>query len=106
MKISVAQLIVQFLKEARVPYIFGLSGHSIFPITDALYTEPNIQFIPVMHELSAAYMAAAYAKGKTGTPQTHHCTVNGAEVSKTKKECKKAGGMWEKGAPTAAAPAK
>jgi acetolactate synthase I/II/III large subunit len=63
MKISVARLIVEFLKEARVPYLFGLSGHSIFPITDALYAEPDLRFIPVMHELSAAYMAAAYAKG-------------------------------------------
>jgi acetolactate synthase-1/2/3 large subunit len=63
MKISVARLIVEFVKEARVPYLFGLSGHSIFPITDALYAEPDLRFIPVMHELSAAYMAAAYAKG-------------------------------------------
>ena len=63
MKISVAHLIVKFLKEAGVPYLFGLSGHSIFPITDALYSEPNLRFVPVMHELSAAYMAAAYAKG-------------------------------------------
>jgi acetolactate synthase I/II/III large subunit len=63
MKISVARLIVEFLKEARVPYLFGLSGHSIFPITDALYAEPDLRFIPVMHELSAAYMTAAYAKG-------------------------------------------
>jgi acetolactate synthase-1/2/3 large subunit len=63
MKISVARLIVKFLKEAGVPYLFGLSGHSIFPITDALYAEPDLRFIPVMHELSAAYMTAAYAKG-------------------------------------------
>ncbi len=63
MKISVARLIVKFLKEAGVPYLFGLSGHSIFPITDALYAEPDLGFIPVMHELSAAYMTAAYAKG-------------------------------------------
>jgi len=63
MKISVANLIVRFLKAARVPYLFGLSGHSIFPITDAVYAEPDVRFIPVMHELSAAYMAAAYAKG-------------------------------------------
>jgi hypothetical protein len=47
---------------------------------------------------------AAFAKG--GSPQTHHCMVNGAEVAKTKKACKKAGGTWEKGAPAAAAPAK
>jgi len=63
MKISVARLIVKFLKEAGVQYLFGLSGHSIFPIIDALYSEPDLRFIPVMHELSAAYMTAAYAKG-------------------------------------------
>src|SRR5918996_279845 len=63
MKISVARLVVEFLKEAGVPYLFGLSGHSIFPITDALYAEPDLRFVPVMHELSAAYMTAAYAKG-------------------------------------------
>jgi acetolactate synthase-1/2/3 large subunit len=63
MKISVARLIVKFLKEAGIPYLFGLSGHSIFPITDALYAEPDLRFVPVMHELSAAYMTAAYAKG-------------------------------------------
>jgi acetolactate synthase-1/2/3 large subunit len=62
-KTSVARLIAEFLSEAGVPYLFGLTGHSIFPITDALYAAPNIRFVPVMHELSAAYMAAAYAKG-------------------------------------------
>jgi acetolactate synthase-1/2/3 large subunit len=62
-KISVARLIAEFLSEAGVPYLFGLTGHSIFPITDALYAAANIRFVPVMHELSAAYMAAAYAKG-------------------------------------------
>src|SRR4029450_7713466 len=79
MKISVARLIVEFLKEARVPYLFGLSGHSIFPITDALYGEPNLRFMPVMHELSAAYMTAAYAKG---TRTLGVCTVSaGAGVT-------------------------
>ena len=49
---------------------------------------------------------AAFAKGKgKGSAQTHHCEVNGAEVSKTKKECRKAGGTWAKGAPAAATPA-
>jgi hypothetical protein len=49
---------------------------------------------------------AAFAKGKGGSPQTHHCELNGATVQKTKKACKKAGGSWAKGAPAAdAAPA-
>ena len=46
---------------------------------------------------------AAFAKG--GSKQTHHCVVSGAEVQKTHKECTKAGGKWEKGAPTAPAAA-
>ena len=35
--------------------------------------------------------------------QTHHCMVNGAEVSKTKKQCQAAKGTWAKGAPSTAA---
>ncbi|MGH7765889.1 MAG: thiamine pyrophosphate-binding protein, partial [Candidatus Binatia bacterium] len=63
MKSSVARLIVQFLKEAGVGHVFGLSGHSVFDITDALYDNPGIRFVQAMHEGPAAYMAAAYAKG-------------------------------------------
>jgi len=50
--------------------------------------------------LAAPALAADSAKG--GTPQTHHCEVQGHEVAKTKKECGKAGGTWAKGAPTLA----
>ncbi len=64
MKTSVARFIVQFFKEASVRHIFGVSGHSVFDITDALYSDPEIRFVPAMHEGSAAYMAAAYAKAK------------------------------------------
>jgi acetolactate synthase-1/2/3 large subunit len=64
LKSSVARVIVELLKEAGIHHIFGLSGHSIFDITDALYDDPDIQFVPAMHEGSAAYMAAAYAKAK------------------------------------------
>jgi acetolactate synthase-1/2/3 large subunit len=64
MKSSVARLIVQFLKEAGVGHVFGLSGHSVFDITDALYGDPDIRFVQAMHEGPAAYMAAAYAKAK------------------------------------------
>lgn len=64
MKKSVAKILVECLKERGVGYIFGLSGHSVFDITDALYGDSKIKFIPVNHELSAAYMAEAYAKGR------------------------------------------
>jgi thiamine pyrophosphate-dependent acetolactate synthase large subunit-like protein len=66
MKFSVARFIVRFLKEAGVRHLFGVSGHSIFDITDALYGDPEIRFVQALHEGPAAYMAAAYAKAKRG----------------------------------------
>jgi hypothetical protein len=49
---------------------------------------------------------AAFAKKHTThTAQAHHCQLKGAEVSKSKAACKKAGGTWEAGAPTAKAAA-
>ncbi|HEX4386985.1 MAG TPA: hypothetical protein VH083_28720 [Myxococcales bacterium] len=55
--------------------------------------------------LIAALLISSSAFAKTGSPQTHHCEVNGAEVAKTHKECSAAKGKWAKGAPTTAAPA-
>jgi acetolactate synthase-1/2/3 large subunit len=63
MKSTVAQLVVRFFKEAGVRHIFGVTGHSVFDIIDALYGDPDIKFVQAMHEGPAAYMAAAYAKG-------------------------------------------
>ncbi|CAG1023524.1 hypothetical protein DOJK_02470 [Patescibacteria group bacterium] len=39
--------------------------------------------------------SVAFAKSKA-TPQNHSCVLNDAVVQKTKKECLKAGGKWEK----------
>lgn len=45
--------------------------------------------------LMASLSTSAWAKG--GTPQNHHCMKDGAEMAgKTRKECKKEGGTWEK----------
>ena len=49
---------------------------------------------------------AAFAKEKKAPPaQSHHCEVDGKEVTATKKACTKQKGTWAKGAPAAAAPA-
>ena len=40
--------------------------------------------------------SVAFAKGGKPTPQNHSCVLNDAVVQKTKKECVKAGGKWEK----------
>jgi hypothetical protein len=51
-----------------------------------------------------ALSTSAMAKGAP-TAQNHHCMKDGAELAgKTRKECKKEGGKWEKEA-KAAAPA-
>jgi hypothetical protein len=53
--------------------------------------------------LIASLLLSSAAFAKTGSPQTHHCEVDGAEVAKTKKDCKAAKGKWAKGAPSGAA---
>lgn len=50
--------------------------------------------------VSPALATQAHAKG--ATPQNHHCVKDGNTVpDKTKKECVKEGGKWEKDAPAA-----
>lgn len=56
----------------------------------------------------AASAASAPAKGKGGSPQTHHCKqADGTmDMTKTKKACLADKGTWAKdAAPAAAAPA-
>ena len=66
MKATIARFIVELLKQAGIDTVFGVTGHSVFDITDALYGDPAIRFVPALHEGSAAYMAAAYAKARRG----------------------------------------
>lgn len=63
MKMTVAQILARYLKEYGIRHIFGLSGHSLFDITDAIYLEPGIQYVAAQLELGASYMACGYAKG-------------------------------------------
>jgi len=51
----------------------------------------------VAFSLSSLVALPALALAKGGTPQNHHCMKDGAELAgKTKKECKKEGGKWDK----------
>ena len=54
MKMSVSQVVVRFLKDAGVRYVFGVSGHSIFDLTDAIYSEPDIDFAPAQIEIASS----------------------------------------------------
>ena len=48
--------------------IFGLPGAQIYPLFDAIYTDPGIREVISRHEQGAGYMALGYAQatGKTG----------------------------------------
>ncbi len=49
----------------------------------------------------ALFSSVALAK-KAPPAQNHSCVLAGAVVEKTKKQCLKAGGKWEKNAPAGA----
>ncbi len=56
-----ADLIAEYLVREKVPYVFGLCGHGIIGLMDALAArEDRIKMIGVHHEQAAGYMADAY----------------------------------------------
>ena len=56
-----ADLIAEYLIKEKVPYVFGLCGHGIIGLMDALAERENrITMIGVHHEQAAGYMADAY----------------------------------------------
>lgn len=66
---NASEIVVDTLHAWGVDTIFGLAGDGINGVVEALRTRRDrIRFVPVRHEESAAFMAAAYAKwtGKIG----------------------------------------
>ncbi len=61
MRLTGAQIVVEYLIKEGVPYAAGIPGHGIWSIVDALAGEPDrITTIPVMHEQSAVHLADGY----------------------------------------------
>jgi len=60
-KITVAQAIVEVLKEEKVEYIFGIPGAAIIPFYDALY-DSDITHVLVRNEQAAVHEASGYAR--------------------------------------------
>ena len=50
---------------------------------------------------TSTVVSAAAKKHHSSAAPTHHCQLNGTESHKSKSDCTKAGGTWEKGAPSA-----
>ncbi len=68
MKISTASLLLKYLHEEGVEYIFGVPGTTMVPIFNALNKQTAIKPILAKHEEGAAFMADGYARvsGKLG----------------------------------------
>ncbi|MEK6750577.1 MAG: acetolactate synthase 3 large subunit [Pseudomonadota bacterium] len=68
MKLSGAQIVVQFLKDQGVDYVFGYPGGAVLHIYDALFGQEDIKHVLVRHEQGAVHAADGYARstGKCG----------------------------------------
>ncbi|HUW38509.1 MAG TPA: thiamine pyrophosphate-binding protein [Rhodocyclaceae bacterium] len=64
-KMKGGELIVDYLVQERVPYIFGICGHGNVGLLDALYdAQDDIKLISPRHEQAAGHMADAYYRVK------------------------------------------
>ncbi len=66
-QLSGAEIVIQFLKDEGVEFIFGYPGGAVLHIYDALYSQDDIKHILVRHEQGASHMADGYARA-TGKP--------------------------------------
>ncbi len=67
MELSGSEIIIQFLKDEGVEYLFGYPGGAVLHIYDALQKQDGIKHILVRHEQGATHAADGYARA-TGKP--------------------------------------
>ncbi|MDX1810444.1 MAG: thiamine pyrophosphate-binding protein, partial [Gammaproteobacteria bacterium] len=67
MELSGGEILIQFLKDEGVEYIFGYPGGAVLHIYDAIYGQEDVQHILVRHEQAATHAADGYARS-TGKP--------------------------------------
>src|SRR5213596_2975475 len=67
-----AYLLTEYLERLGVEVVFGLCGHTVIALLDAL-GKSRIKFVSTRHEQVAAHAADGYARasGKTGVLLTH-----------------------------------
>jgi acetolactate synthase-1/2/3 large subunit len=72
MRLAAYQL-VDYLEELGVEVIFGLTGHTVIGLLDAIGHSKKIRYISTRHEQVAAHAADGYARasGKPGVLMTH-----------------------------------
>jgi len=57
-----AEVLVKALRNERVEHVFGISGHGIIALLEALRNEDGIEFFSTRHEENAAHMADGWAR--------------------------------------------
>ncbi len=67
MELNGADILVQFLKDEGVEYVFGYPGGAVLHIYDALFKQDSVRHILVRHEQGATHAADGYARA-TGKP--------------------------------------
>lgn len=67
------ELMVEFLRDWKVPYVFGLGGSEEVGFLDALTEPDDLHYVLALHEGSAMAMADGYARssGTTGFVNLH-----------------------------------
>jgi acetolactate synthase-1/2/3 large subunit len=66
-ELSGSEIIIQFLKDEGVEYIFGYPGGAVLHIYDAIQQQDDVKHILVRHEQGASHAADGYARA-TGKP--------------------------------------
>jgi acetolactate synthase-1/2/3 large subunit len=66
-EVSGSEIIIQFLKDEGVEYLFGYPGGAVLHIYDALHKQDGVKHILVRHEQGATHAADGYARA-TGKP--------------------------------------
>jgi len=68
-----AYQLVDYLEQQNVEVVFGLTGHTVIALLDALGHSKKIRYISTRHEQVAAHAADGYARasGKVGVVMTH-----------------------------------
>ena len=67
MELSGSQILMQFLRDEGVEYIFGYPGGAVLHIYDEIHAQAHVKHILVRHEQGATHMADGYARA-TGKP--------------------------------------
>jgi acetolactate synthase I/II/III large subunit len=70
--LSGGEMLVRFLRDEGVDYIYGYPGGALLHVYDALFKEPAVTHILVRHEQAATHMAGSGFRPLSNIP---HCCL-------------------------------